>query len=243
MWLKKEGATEADYEHLCREIKAATNIEISLEGIYNWILFPASKMDPKVPTANRYVGFYTNGEIKVRGIELRRRDTPLFIKRMQGKMLEAFQHATGVAEVEASVPAALAIAREFLALLASGKADPLELVIRQHISQEPDEYTTNSANAAAAKALDEAGITLRPGEMLEYIIVDAKGKRKPAKAVPLALYSFEDGYDIEKYTELALKAIATLLLPFGYSIQRLSEEGILRLDAQEKKAAEMPTAT
>lgn len=240
MWLKKEGATEADYEQLCSEIKAATNIEISLEGIYRWILFPASKMDPNIPTANRYVGFYTNGEIKVRGIELRRRDTPLFIKRMQAKMLEAFQHATGVAEVEASVPTALAAAREFLAVLASGKADPLELVIRQHISQEPEEYTTNSANAAAAKALDDAGITLRPGEMLEYIIVDAKGKKKPAKAVPLALYSFEDGYDIEKYTELALKAIATLLLPFGYSPQRLREEAIPRLDLQQKKTAVMP---
>lgn len=221
MWLKKEGATEADYARLCSEITAATNIEISLEGIYNWILFPSSKLDPNIPTANRYVGFYTNGEIKVRGIEIRRRDTPVFIKRLQGNMLEVFEQATRVAEVEARVPAALAVAREFIALLTSGKADPLELVIRQHISQEPDEYSTNSANAAAAKALDEAGITLRPGEMLEYIIVDASGKKTPAKAVALPLYSFEDGYDIQKYTELALKAAATLLLPFGYDVEKL----------------------
>jgi DNA polymerase-2 len=223
MWLKKDGATEADYERLCGEIKELTGIEISLEGIYNWILFPSSKMDPNMPTANRYVGFYTTGEIKVRGIELRRRDTPVFIKRMQGKMLEVFQHARSVAEVEACVPAALAVAREYIALLASGKADPLELVIRQHLSQEADEYTTNSANAVAAKAMEEAGIALRPGEMLEYIIVDSTGKKKPAKAVALPLYSLEDGYDIDKYTALALKAIATLLLPFGYSTNKLEE--------------------
>ncbi len=223
MWLKKEGATEADYEQLCSEVRAATGIEISLEGIYNWILFPSSKMDPNIPTANRYVGFYTHGEIKVRGIELRRRDTPLFIKRLQGKMLEVFQHATSVAEVEACVPAALAVVGEFIALLTSGKADPLELVIRQHISQEPDAYSTNSANAAVAKALEEAGIALRPGEMVEYIIVDASGKKKPAKAVALPLYSSEDGYDIQKYTELALKAAATLLLPFGYDVEKLRE--------------------
>lgn len=223
MWLSKFGATEDDYEELCREIKARTNIEISLEGIYRWILFPASKTDPRIPTANRYVGYYTNGEIKVRGIELRRRDTPLFIKRMQGKMLEALQHAEGVAGVEASVQQVLGIAREFLDILRSGKAYPLDLVVRQHLSQEADEYSTNTANAAAAKALQEAGIRLQPGESLEYIIVDASGKKKPSKALPLALYSFEEGYDIEKYTELALRAIETLLLPFGYTKEKLQE--------------------
>jgi DNA polymerase elongation subunit (family B) len=59
--------------------------------------------------------------------------------------------------------------------------------------------------------------------MIEYIILDATGKKKPEKAKPLALYSFDDGYDIEKYTELALKAVETLLLPFGYTVEKLEE--------------------
>jgi DNA polymerase elongation subunit (family B) len=221
MWLHKHGATEADYEQLCTDVTAATNVEISLEGIYNWILFPSSKMDPNIPTANRYVGFYSNNEIKVRGIEVRRRDTPVFIKRMQGEMLEIFKNAKNVAEVEALVPEALAKAKEHIDLLRSGQANPLELVIRRHISQEADEYKNRSANAEVAKALEEAGIKLQPGEMVEYVILDATGKKKPEKAKPLALYSFDEGYDIEKYTEMALKAVETLLLPFGWNVERL----------------------
>jgi DNA polymerase-2 len=221
LWIKKEGATEADYEALATEISNATGIELSLEGIYNWILFPASKMDPNIPTANRYVGYYSNGEIKIRGIEVRRRDTPVFIKRMQGEMLKVLQTAKGVADVEALVPSALARAKEFIDVLRSGKADPLELVIRRHISQEAEEYSKRSTNAEAVKTLDEAGIKLKPGEMVEYIITDATGKKKPQKAVPLALYSFDDGYDIEKYTEMALKAVETMLLPFGWNVERL----------------------
>ena len=224
MWLHKEGATEADYEHLATEVSETVGIDISLEGIYNWILFPASKMDPHLPTANRYVGWYTNNDIKIRGIETRRRDTPVFIKRMQGEMLQIFGAAKNVNDVEALAPAALAKAKEYVDLLRSGKANPLELVVKRHISQEADEYKNRSASAEVTKALDEAGIKLQPGEMVEYIILDASGKKKPEKAKPLALYSFDDGYDIEKYTEMTLKAVETLLLPFGWDVEKLEEK-------------------
>jgi DNA polymerase-2 len=199
-------------------------MDMSLEGIYNWILFPASKMDPLIPTANKYVGWYDNDEIKIRGIEVRRRDTPVFIKRIQGEMLKIMGGGRDVAAIASLVPATLARAGEFIALLRAGGADPRELVIRRHLSREAEEYTTNTANAAAARALDEAGVQLEPGESVEYVIVDASGRKRPAKAVPVPLYAAEDGYDIEAYTDMALKAVETLLLPFGYDTLRLREE-------------------
>jgi DNA polymerase-2 len=221
MWLHRRGATESDYEALAREVSAAAGIEISLEGIYNWVLYPSSKMDPRIPTANRYVGWYTNNEIKIRGIEMRRRDTPLFIKQLQGEMLKIMGEAKTVAALEAVLPLVLARAKEFVDILRSGRADPLQLVVRRHLSQEADEYSNRSANAIVAQALEEAGVHLAPGESVEYIIVDATGKRNPEKAKAVALYSLDDGYDIEKYTEMALKAVETLLFPFGYDAEKL----------------------
>ncbi|MBX2992967.1 MAG: hypothetical protein KF749_17585 [Bacteroidetes bacterium] len=234
MWLKRDGATEEDYEALCTEVSTKTNIEISLEGIYNWILFPTSKMDPNIPTANRYVGFYTNKEIKVRGIEVRRRDTPKFIKRMQGEMLEILGEAENITDVKMLAPAALAKAKEYVEMLRSGKADPLELVIRRHISQEASEYKNRSANAEVAKALEEAGIKLQPGESIEYILLDSTGKKKPEKAKPLSLYSFDDGYDIEKYVEITFKAVETLLLPLGYDEKTLKQGFGMRIQKRRK---------
>jgi DNA polymerase elongation subunit (family B) len=223
MWLHRPGATAADYEALAAEVRTSVGIDISLEGIYTWILFPSSKMDPRIPTANRYVGWYTNNEIKIRGVEIRRRDTPVFVKRMQGEMLKLMGRAAGVGELEAMLPDILAKAGEFLRTLRSGEADPLELVVRRHLSREAGEYTTNTPNASAAKALEEAGVHLAPGETVEYILVDATGKKNPDKAKPVALYAFEDAYDIEKYTEMALKAVETLLLPFGYDLAALRQ--------------------
>jgi len=49
---------------------------IRVEGMYNWIAFLRSKVSPKAPVPNRYFGRFLNGTIKVRGLEVRRSDTP-----------------------------------------------------------------------------------------------------------------------------------------------------------------------
>ena len=236
VWLKKQGATEQEYEQLCRTIASRTGIDISLEGIYNWILFPASKLDPAITTANRYAGWYRHGEVKIRGLEARRRDTPKFIKNMQTAMLQAFSGARSVAEVEILVPQVLDIARNHVAMLRSGRVNPMELVLRRHISKEAGEYTNNNISAVVSKLIADMGVHLSPGEMIEFIIIDQSGKRKPEKAKPLALYAFEDGYDIEQYTELALRAVETMLQPFGYSKEKLKEVfGIAESGKRTKK--------
>lgn len=240
VWLKKAGASRDDYEQLAAAISRDVGIDLSLEGIYNWILFPSSKMDPQAPTANRYVGWYTNGDIKIRGIEVRRRDTPLFVKRLQGELLKIMGEASDVQGVERLLPAVLAKAGEFIDTLRRGSVDPHDLVIRCHLLRDPEEYTTNTVNASAAKALNEAGIHLAAGEMVEYIVVDATGKKRPEKARPLELYALEDGYDIAFYTTQALKAIETLILPFGYSLDRL--EQLFRVQKPGRRRRTVPSA-
>jgi len=240
MWLKKPGAAEADYEKLCKEITQRVNIDISLEGIYSWILFPASKQDPAITTANRYVGWYKHGEIKIRGIEARRHDTPKFIKQMQALMLERMSKARNVKEVEALVPDVLSIASDFVSTLRSGKANPMELVLRRNITKEPKEYTNNSISAVVSKLVEEMGVKLSAGESIQFIIIDQSGKKKPEKAKPLALYAFEDGYDVEQYTEFTLKAIETLLSPFGYDLETLKK--LLAVTLPKKSRRRLTTA-
>jgi hypothetical protein len=49
---------------------------LGLEGVYKWLRFCPSKTDPLSGVPNRYFGAFTNGELKIRGLALRRRDTP-----------------------------------------------------------------------------------------------------------------------------------------------------------------------
>ncbi len=224
MWLKKEGATEEDYHDLCTEIASRVGIDISLEGIYDWILFPSSKLDALLPTGTRYVGQYTHGDLKMRGIEARRHDTPKFIKTMQTAMLGQMATTHTVAGVQAMIPELLRTAEEYILRLRSGTVNPMELVIRRHISREADEYLNNSIPAQVSKMLEESGVHLAAGESIDYIVIDASGTKEASKAKPLALYALEDGYDIAYYTALALQAVETLLQPFGYDVAHLEQE-------------------
>jgi DNA polymerase elongation subunit (family B) len=223
LWLKKKGATEEEYQLLCKKIEGAVGVSISYEGMYNWILFPSSKTDPGIATSGKYVGWYDHGEIKMRGIETRRKDTPVYIKKMQAQLLEMLSQAKSIAEIETAIPQLLDAAKFTLDELHNGRVNPMELVLRRRIQKGVSEYANNNLNAMVVRELEQFGITIQAGEIIEFIIIDQTGKRDAQKAKSLLTYNLPDGYDIEKYTELLLKAVETLLSPFGYDLEKLKE--------------------
>lgn len=223
LWLKKAGATHDDYNRLCSQIQERVGVHISLEGIYNWILFPSSKTDAGIPTAGKYVGWYDRGEMKMRGIEARRRDTPPYIKRIQLQLLHMLEHAKRIADIRSATPEILREAGFHLNELRCGRIDPRELVLRRRVQKEADEYANNTISALVVRELAQFGIHVQPGEAIEFIIIDQTGKRDAQKAKSLLTYQHWDGYDIDKYTELFLKALETLFSPFGYTIEALRQ--------------------
>ncbi|CAG0947061.1 DNA polymerase, archaea type [Anaerolineae bacterium] len=88
LWIQKRKTNEAEYAQLIREIEQDTQLPIELEGIYKWVAFLPSRVDARNAVPNRYFGAMRDGELKVRGIELRRRDTPEFIKQIQQALLD-----------------------------------------------------------------------------------------------------------------------------------------------------------
>jgi DNA polymerase-2 len=61
------------------EISRATHVPLNFEGRYRWIVFLPSKIHPNVGVLNRYYGVMERGKIKVRGLDIRRRDTPRLV--------------------------------------------------------------------------------------------------------------------------------------------------------------------
>lgn len=222
LWLKKPGATREEYLRLCQHIKDDVGVTVSFEGMYAWLLFPSSKTDPGIPTSGKYAGWYDHGEMKTRGIEVRRKDTPWFIKTMQARLLELMSEMKDVREIAARAPELVREAGFYLNELRGGRVDPKQLVLRRRVQKEADEYATNNLSAMVVRELAKFGVTVKAGEVIDYIIVDQTGKRDPQKAKSLLTYQHWDGYDIEKYTEFLLKAVETLLSPFGYDRERLA---------------------
>ncbi|MGH2453972.1 MAG: DNA polymerase domain-containing protein [bacterium] len=240
MWLQKPGADHEAYEALARDIEHVTNLPVAVEGVYGWVSFLPSKTHPGVGVPNRYLGVFENGETKVRGIEVRRSDTPVLIEEMQARMLQEMFAASTIAALLARLPRVLAVLEETLVRLREGSVRPGDLALTTTISQEVSEYRSNHPVAVAARAMAAAGVRLHPGEAIQYVITDADAKLVDERVRPLALLGADWAYDHERYAELLLRAAETVLEPFGYTVDRLREEVWLPVSGQSESARSRP---
>jgi DNA polymerase, archaea type len=213
LWVRKEGASESDYLGLKAEIESETGFAMSFEGIYKWVVFLPSKVDPGIPVLNRYFGVYRHGELKVRGIEARRHDTPLAFSRCQMEILRTLAEADSLAEAKAKVPTCVEIFLRHAESLARHEIPAPELAFTTNLSKGPDEYTTMTVQQAAIKQLVGEGATLHAGEGIRYVITDYRGKDSK-RATPADVIQDETKYDSERYIELLAETCASVLEPF-----------------------------
>jgi len=224
MWLHKPGATREDYEVLAQAITAATALPIFVEGVYRWIGFLPSRTHRGVGVPNRYLGVFDDNTTKVRGIEVRRSDTPILVEQMQERMLRRMFQCSTLAEVEAAMPELLMILEDALVRLRAGEVTAPELVVTNSLSQEAHEYVHNTVQAITARTLERHGVHVHPGEAVQFIITDRTAKMPEDRVRPYALLGADWSYDAEAYVVMVLRAAETVLELFGYSQTRLRRE-------------------
>jgi len=83
---------------------------------------------------NRYYGVMSNGKLKVRGIEMRRSDTPLLITRMQEEMLSYLAKADDALGFYREIPNALKVLREYSRKVFAGECRIEDMIFTARIS-------------------------------------------------------------------------------------------------------------
>ena len=176
IWVKRDGASGEEYQRLADRITEETGMPIALEGIYRWIAFLPSKRNPSIAVPNRFAGVFANGEIKVRGIALRRSDTPPFVAALQRELLERMAKAGRIEELRSMLPELRGVLEEAVARLRDGRVPVEELAIARRLSKAPGEYVADTAAAAVTRELCGRGVPLRPGSKIRYLLADGKGR-------------------------------------------------------------------
>ncbi len=218
LWVDRPGARQRpDYEALLEAIQRDTGLHIALEGVYRWLAFLPSRVEPRVTVANRYFGAFEDGTIKVRGIEARRHDTPTFIRETQLGALEILAEAPDAAGFRRLLPQAIAYAGDRLQALRAGRAPLDELVVAHNLSRRPEEFVVRTAAARVAGELTRAGVELSPGERLRFLYVPG-----PEKARAWDLVEGPTAYDHQAYTVLFLRALESLFAPVGVDTSMLA---------------------
>ncbi|MDH5667446.1 MAG: hypothetical protein OEY86_05475 [Nitrospira sp.] len=224
LWLQKPGAGQGDYDRLARMITERTGLPITVEGLYHWIGFLPSRVNPQMPVPNQFVGLFDHGGMKIRGIELRRRNAPLLIKRAQAELLRCLSDAQTLAELRNRIPAALQIVRSYRRYLHDGHATGEELAIATSLSRDPQTYRRHTPAMIAAQELLARGVSLQAGDTIQYIITDADAAYPADRVRTVAGLDGTWSYDAAAYDILLCKAALAILSPLGVTMVALHSE-------------------
>lgn len=216
LWVRKPGATRADFIEVCQEIEGEVGFPLSFEGRYRWVVFLPSRMYDGVPVLNRYFGVFEDGAVKVRGIELRRSDAIQLVAQCQEAILGELAQAPSLAEVPAYLPRALTILQEYGKRVRQGQVSIPNLTIVNRLSKNYDQYSNNTNQAVAIRHLADEGLGLMAGQAITYVVTHFTSPNPEAKALPIQLAGPGTPYDRGRYLDLLARGVATLLQPFGY---------------------------
>jgi len=211
LWLRPNA--RADHDWFCRYVSKAVGIPLEKAGVYRWLVFLPNKANG-AGALNRYYGLFDTGELKIRGIFLRKSDTPGLLRQAQRDMLDVFSSAWNSAEFQKLVPEAIDALAAHASRLKSGGCSLDELIISKRISRELGEYRQSNAQSKALRQLHAEGLALLPGQKVRYVVTD-KGVK------PADLLEGGEGYDVQEYMDLLCRAGEDLLSPFGYTEEKV----------------------
>jgi len=211
LFIQQEGFERpSDFTPLMNAIESKTGIPIALEGVFKWVAFLSSKRDARVPVPNQYFGAFLDGALKYRGIELRRRDTTTWVRKIQLAVLNILAYANTPEELANHVPTALAWVEHAKRELKSGHVPLEDLVVHQKLSRILDGYKSPSPAARAAFQLRDAGREMSPGQSVQFLFTRGD---PGVQAWELAERLDPGRLDIKRYCALLDRAMQTVLDP------------------------------
>ena len=176
-------------------------------------------------------GLSKETELKVRGIEHRRHDTPEYFKKCQGEILEKLELCNNEQELrECANTSGVQIFEEYAKDLENHRVSPLDLMITRQLSKNPGEYSSKrQLQVNAALKLENEGLKLQAGQSISYVITryESKGRdRSYPREFANENYS---NYDSKRYIELLADCCASVLDPLGVSKEMLLTRAAMTL--------------
>jgi len=212
LWIHKKNVTKKDYDSLRKKITKETGFDLSLD-VYNWIVFPSSKEAKIVPVSNRYFGVKQDSQLKIRGIETRRHDTPKFFKKCQLDILNLFASCKTIHDIKEVISEAKSIQERYNQHLLMHKVPLDDLVFTNHVTRGTNQHKSNTIQADAVNQLKWEGKSIEPGQKIKYVINDYSRKISK-RVIPIEITNSKQKYDVKRYSELLDKCCKSVIEPF-----------------------------
>jgi DNA polymerase elongation subunit (family B) len=218
-------------EHI---LSKETGLSISVDYNYKFLVLLPIEADENIEALKHYYGITQQGELVVRGIEIRRHDIPNFIKQFQTELLYTLFDCKDSAEVVSKgyENCLLLVTKAIDKIMTGEEIHQEDLVISKLLGQEIEKYKSLFPHVSAIQLLSNKGGGKYPskGDTIQYIYTDSQHKNPLCRVVPLEILQKvgekeKDGnengktlnYDKDKYREMILDAADTVLGIFGFN--------------------------
>ncbi|MGA9170268.1 MAG: DNA polymerase domain-containing protein, partial [Nitrososphaeraceae archaeon] len=215
-----------------------TGLPISIDCHYKFLVLLPLEADEMIEVLKHYFGITYDGELVVRGIEIRRHDSPSFIKQFQTQLLYTLFDCENSDEVVTKgYDDALLLVTQAIDKIMTGEGIlQQDLVISKLLRQDIDKYRSIFPHVSAAIQLSNnnnnnsnngsSGRYPTKGDTIQYIYTNSQHNNPLCRVVPIEMMQKEqeeegktitlDNYDKEKYREMVLDAAETVLGFFGF---------------------------
>ena len=191
-------------------------MELELEGFFKRGLW-VTKRTGNVGAKKKYALINEKGKLKIRGFETVRRDWCRLARKMQDKILRMVLE-------DGNEKNALVFVKDILDKLKTRKIERSELIIKTQLKKPISEYKAISPHVIAAKKMEEAGIPIKQGNLVEYYIAETRERKKLVRE-KVKLPDEKGEYNIEYYLEhQILPAVENIFQVFGVELNEIIGE-------------------
>lgn len=205
---------------LAHTISDRTGIRMAIDGRFRWIVFlPCANLP--IGALTHYYGVFDTGDLKVRGVELRQRDTPPFLRTVQHDIITTLAAATTPKDFHARLPAAIRILHDAVDRLHHGTVPTPDLIVTSRVTMTPDQYRVNTLVKAALLQLQDLDITVEPGQTIRYLVTHETARSHQDRVRVIEALTPTDHPDPHYYLRQLATCGESLLSPFGYTTETL----------------------
>jgi hypothetical protein len=217
VFLKKKDATREDFEKIKNGIAKQTDLDLTLEFYYKYLVLLYIEADEKMEAKKHYYGLTYDNQLVTRGIDTRRHDSPIFIKQFQNTLLSKLFNCDNYEEVlTTGYQNALMYITHSIDKLMNGEVQITDLIVSKFLRQNIEKYRSLFPHVSAAIRLNVSGVLAKRGDSIQYVHTDSNHTDPLYRITPAKLISSEN-YDKEKYLEMLLDSAEAVLSIFGFS--------------------------
>ncbi len=189
-------------------------IEIELDKVYRLVAMSGRKKN--------YVGILQNGELDIKGLVGKKRNTPDFAKEAFNEVVSLLSDIQGLEDVSKVVEEVRDKVRDYYRKLQRKEIPLNKLAIRTALTKPLESYTKNTPqHVKAALQLKSLGYNVRPGDIIIYVKTTGKDGVKPIQLARI------DEVDPNKYIEYLRTSLEQVLDAFGIEFESIMGSSII----------------